>query len=221
MSLLDRILQHSANARVPRALDPETHKPYPRAKEPGMAVKAGAALAKTDWAKRVVMRWVAAATGTLSTWLLAHGGGDNTAGMIVGATSLLLFVFEQVVSWLCNYAKIDPPPAIPHANSFSPFGPAEAVQRADRSIVQRLTEVHNLQRREHGLPGETLGEVTPRSVLPPALNFAPEPPRIYTVRVCKAGEDAWENEFSTLSEAIAFRDRHRMKPATRAILVTP
>ena len=56
MNILQRILDYSYHARDKRALDPETGEPIPYAKEPSIAVKVGAAMVNSSWAKRNLLK---------------------------------------------------------------------------------------------------------------------------------------------------------------------
>ena len=112
MSLITRILEHSRNARVPRARDPETHEPIPYGKDAPMAVRVGASIIKTTWASRLIMKWIAALSGFISTWLIAHGVGDHTAAIVTGVVALLTFLYEQLASYLTSKATMKIPPHV-------------------------------------------------------------------------------------------------------------
>ena len=112
MNILQRILDYSYHARDKRALDPETGEPIPDAKAPSMAVKVGAAMVNSSWAKRNLLKYVYMITGPVSAWLAAHGGGENTAAIVAGVIAVVTFLFDRLASWLNEQATMKIPPAI-------------------------------------------------------------------------------------------------------------
>jgi len=93
MSIISRIMEHSRNARVPRALDPETHEPIPYGTDQPALVRLGAWMLKTSWVERAVLKWSASITTALTAWLLAKGAGDNTAPIDTGVAAALTFLY--------------------------------------------------------------------------------------------------------------------------------
>lgn len=113
MSLVSRILEHSRNARVPRVGDPETHEKIPYGTAAPMAVRIGAWVLQTSWANRYRLKWVAAITGSASTWLKAKGASEyDVAQILLGLTSALSFLYEQAASYLNSKATMRIPPHI-------------------------------------------------------------------------------------------------------------
>ena len=112
MSLLSRILEHSRNARVPRALDPETHEPIPYGTEQPALVRIGAWILKTSWVERAILKWSAAIATALTAWLLGKGAGDHTEAIVAGVTAAITFLYEQLASYLTSKASMKIPPAI-------------------------------------------------------------------------------------------------------------
>lgn len=108
MSIISKILTYSAHARdeVRRAIDPETGNPFPTKYKPGMTVKLGAWLLTTSWGSRVILRLIAAASGSLSVWLTAHGAGEHTGAIVAGVVSALTFLSEILISFLNKKAGI-------------------------------------------------------------------------------------------------------------------
>lgn len=113
MSLISRILEHSRNARVPRATDPETHEKIPYGTAAPMAVRIGAWVLQTSWANRYKLKWISALTGSVSVWLKAKGASEHeVAQILLGLTSALLFLYEQAASYLNSKATMRIPPHV-------------------------------------------------------------------------------------------------------------
>ena len=112
MNILQRILEHSRNARVPRARDPETHEPIPYGKSQSAAVKVGARILSTPWANRMMLKWIAALSGFMTTWLIAKGAGEHTTAIVAGVVAILSFGYEQLASYLNSKATMKIPPRV-------------------------------------------------------------------------------------------------------------
>lgn len=112
MSLISKILEHSRNARVPRARDPDTHEAVPYGTDAPLAVRVGASILRTSWANRFVLKWISALSGFISTWLIAKGAGEHAQGIALGVAAGLTFLFEQVASFLNSKATMKIPPHV-------------------------------------------------------------------------------------------------------------
>ena len=112
MSLVSRILEHSRNARAPRARDPETHEAIPYGTEQPALVRIGAWMLKTSWVERAVLKWSAAITTALTAWLLGKGAGDHTEVIVAGVAAALTFAYEQIASYLTSKATMKIPPRV-------------------------------------------------------------------------------------------------------------
>ena len=164
MSLISKILDHSRNARVPRARDPETHKPIPYGTNASAAVRLGAWMVNTSWGKRFLLKWIAAFSVALTAWLMGHGGGEHTPIIVAGAVAGISFLYEQLASWLNSKATMKIPPHVGGQSfaqslaSQSPPFTSDSGQSFTRSemfkaiIAKQSPDAQQDQRTAHGLP---------------------------------------------------------------------
>ncbi len=124
MSLISRILEHSRNARVPRARDPETHEPIPYGTDAPALVKIGAKILSTSWASRMILKWIAALGGFMTTFLIAKGAGEHTPVIVGGVLALATFLYEQLASYLSAKASMKIPPRVGGQSLTSNSGPS-------------------------------------------------------------------------------------------------
>ena len=208
MSLISKILEHSRNARVPRALDPETHEPIPYGTEPSAVVKMGAFILKTSWWDRFWLKWTGAINTAMTAWFLTRGTGEHTAAIVTGAMGLISFGYEQLASYLNSKATMKIPPRVGGQSLPQPAVPftSDSGQSFTRSamfkaIIAKPTSPADDEAALHEF----------RSSLRP-LNPVPVIPKgDYAV-------ESWDRDngeptvtyYETKFQAIAFRDAQRL-----------
>lgn len=138
MNFIQRILEHSRNARVPRARDPETHEPIPYGTDAPAMVKIGAKILSTSWASRMILKWIAALGGFMTTFLIAKGAGEHTPVIVGGVLALATFLYEQLASYLSAKASMKIPP---HVGAQS-LAPAQSVSTSNSGGSSRSAMFH-------------------------------------------------------------------------------